>query len=289
MTARDDKLQTSTVTVTGLSCGLVSLRLRPALLFYAMYRPPFVFVLASLRLTRLGIHIFSALALASVYPKLSSTTQRRLLRWWSQALLKVLNVRHLTHGQPSAVDKAACLFVANHISWLDIFAVNIATPARFVAKSEVSQWPVLGWLVQRSGTLFVRRAVRSDAVRVNTLVTDLLQQGRAIALFPQGTSTTPEQTVHFHAPLLQSAIAANALVQPVAIFYHDGQGVQHDAAAFVGDTTFMQSLWKIVCTPGLRVTVSYLPPMDATGQDRRVLAARAQQAVNERLAQHCQG
>lgn len=253
-----------------------------------MYRSPYLYIQASLRLTRLGIHIFVALILASVYPSLNSSTQRLLMRWWSQGLFNVLNVRHLTHGQPSQVSGVACLFVANHISWLDIFAVNIATPACFVAKSEVSQWPVLGWLVQRSGTLFVRRAVRSDAVRVNTLVSSLLQQGRAIALFPQGTSTTPEQAVHFHAPLLQSAIAANAMVQPVAIFYHDEQGARHDAAAFVGDTTFVQSLWKIVCTPTLRVSVSYLPPMDATGQDRRALAASAQQAVNVRLAQHCQ-
>jgi 1-acyl-sn-glycerol-3-phosphate acyltransferase len=253
-----------------------------------MHRSPFVLILASLRLTRVGIHIFGALALASVYPALSPLTQRHLLRWWSRGLLRVLNVHHVTNGSQVLVNDAACLFVANHISWLDIFAVNVTTPARFVAKSEVSQWPVLGWLVQRSGTLFVRRGVRSDAVRVNALVTGLLQQGRAIALFPQGTSTTPEQPVHFHAPLLQSAIAANSQVQPVAIFYHDGQGVRHDAAAFVGDTTFMQSLWRIVCTTDIRVTVTYLPQMDATGQDRRSLAMQAQDAVNMTLARHIQ-
>ena len=119
-------------------------------------------------------------------------------------------------------------------------------------------------------------------------VTRLLLQGRVIALFPQGTSTTPEQPVHFHAPLLQSAIEANSQVQPVAIFYHDRQGIRHDAAAFVGDTTFMQSLWRIVCTPDISVTVTYLPPMDTSGQDRRSLAMQAQDAVNLTLARHIQ-
>ena len=136
-----------------------------------MHRSPLVLILASLRLTRVGIHIFGALALVSVYPSLRPLMQRRLLRWWSQGLLRVLNVHHVTNGPQLLINDAACLYVANHISWLDIFAVNVTTPARFVAKSEVSQWPVLGWLVQRSGTLFVRRAVRSDAVRVNALVT----------------------------------------------------------------------------------------------------------------------
>ena len=253
-----------------------------------MHRTPFLLILASLRLTRLTVHIFGAFALASVYPTLSPSAQRRVMRWWSIGLLNLLNVRHVTSGQPALAGDAACLFVANHISWLDIFAVNVTTPARFVAKSEVSHWPVLGWLVQRSGTLFVRRTVRSDAVRVNALVTSLLKQGSAIALFPQGTSTTPEQSVHFHAPLLQSAIAASAQIQPVAIFYHDRQGVRHDATAFVGDTTFMQSLWKIVCTPDIRVTVTYLPSIDASGQDRRALAVQAQQAVNAALARHIQ-
>lgn len=252
-----------------------------------MQLPPFRLILASFRLARLGIHILGALILASVYPALSHSTQRRTLQWWSLGLLNVLNVRHMTEGQPPLVKGAACLFVPNHISWLDIFAINVTTPAGFVAKSEVSSWPVLGWLVQRSGTLFIRRMVRSDTVRVNACMADLLRQGRALAVFAQGTSSTPEKAVQFHAPLLQSAVAANAQIQPVAVFYHDSNGARHDAAAFVDDTTFMQSLWRIACAPGLQVTVTYLPPVNTAGQDRRALAEMAQGAVNAKLAQHC--
>lgn len=121
--------------------------------------------------------------------------------------------------RPAATGQGRGLsFVPNHISWLDIFAINVTTPAGFVAKSEVSSWPVLGWLVQRSGTLFIRRMVRSDTVRVNACMADLLRQGRALAVFAQGTSSTPEKAVQFHAPLLQSAVAANAQIQPVAVF-----------------------------------------------------------------------
>lgn len=253
-----------------------------------MYRSPLLLVLVSWRLGRLAMHIALAWVAACVYPSLSLSAQRRFMSWWARALLNLLNVSHVSNGQPALNDESACLLVANHISWLDIFALNSVTPAQFIAKSEVNGWPVLGWLVQRSGTLFIRRSVRSDTVRVNASMAGLLQQGRAVAVFAQGTSATPEQPVHFHAPLLQSAVTAGAQVQPIAIFYHDRHGVPHDAAAFVGDITFMQSLWKIVRTPGIQVTVTYLPPMDAVGQDRRALAALAQHAVNARLARHCQ-
>jgi len=251
-----------------------------------MTRSPFLLLVISLRLGCLMGHIVCALAVAGVYPSLSSSAQRRFVCWWSHGLLKLLRVQHHISGQPAAVNAAACLMVANHVSWLDIFALNVRTPAHFVAKSEVKQWPVVGWLVQRAGTLFIRRAVRGDTVHLNARMACLLRQGRAVAVFAQGTSATPEQAVQFHAPLLQCAVAAGVRVQPIAIFYHDKQGLWNDAAAFVDDTTLMQSLWKILCTPGIQVTVTYLTPLDASGQDRRTLAQMTQHAVNAALARH---
>lgn len=255
----------------------------------SMGRSPFFLLRVSWRLSRLALHLVLAFVAACVYPSLSHPVQRRFMGWWSRALLNLLNVTHASSGEPALQTALPRLLVANHISWLDIFAVNSFTPAQFVAKSEVNGWPVLGWLVQRSGTLFIRRTVRSDTVRVNACMAGLLQQGRAVAVFAQGTSSTPEQPVRFHAPLLQSAVAAGAQVQPVAIFYHDRHGVPHEAAAFVDDTTFMQSLWKIVCAPGIQVMVTYLPPITPSGQDRRALADMAQFAVNARLARLCGG
>lgn len=252
-----------------------------------MSRSLYLLVLVSWRLGRLTTHIGLACVLACVYPSISLPMQRRVMGWWSRGLLNLLNVTHVSSGQPALNHGSACLLVANHVSWLDIFAVNVLTPAQFVAKSEVNGWPVLGWLAQRAGTLFIRRSVRSDTVRVNACMAGLLQQGKAVAVFAQGTSSTTDEPVRFHAPLLQSAVAVGAQVQPIAIFYHHRQGMPHDAAAFVGDTTFVQSLWKIVCTPVIQVTVTYLPLLNALGQDRRALAALAQHAVNVSLRQHC--
>lgn len=253
-----------------------------------MKRSPWRLLGISLRLGHLTLHIACAFAVAGVYPKLGLLAQQRFMRWWSRSLLKLLKVQHHVSGQPAGAQAPACLMVANHVSWLDIFALNVVTPARFVAKSEVSGWPVLGLLVQSAGTLFIRRAVRSDTVHVNARIAGLLQQGSAVGLFAQGTSSVPGQAVQFHAPLLQSAVAAGARVQPIAIFYHDKHGHWHEAAAFVDDITFVQSLWQIVSNPGIQVTVSYLPPIDACGLDRRALAEMTQCAVNAALARHMQ-
>lgn len=250
-----------------------------------MLRKPLRLAVASLRLSRLTVHIGYALGVACIYPALGRDAQTRFRQRWSLGLLTLLNVRRISAGAMPDDDARGRLLVANHISWLDIFAINATLPAHFVAKSEVASWPVLGWLVRRSGTLFVRRNRRSDTLQVNERMVALLQQGHSVAVFAQGTSTDGRQPVQFHASLLQSAIDAEARAHPVVVYYHDRQGRRLDTAAFVGDTSFLQSLWQIVCTPDLHVTTVCLPAIVCAGQDRRAVAGQAQQAVNARLAQ----
>ena len=240
---------------------------------------------ASVRLTRLGLHIGYALGIACVYPAWRPAWQSRFRQRWARGVLQLLNVRYAEQGTSFHAPDAGSLLVANHISWLDIFVINAAMPAHFVAKSEVGTWPVLGWLVQRSGTLFVRRDRRSDAVQVNGRITRLLQRGESVAVFAQGTSTDATQPVQFHAALLQSAIDAETRLHPLAVYYHDAHGRRLAATDFVGETSFLQSLWRIACTPRIDVTLTRLPAMDCAGQHRRTIAAQAQQAVNARLMQ----
>lgn len=176
------------------------------------------------------------------------------------------------------------LLVANHISWLDVIAMNAVVPACFVAKSEVRNWPLLGWLCHRAGTLFIKRDIRRDTVRINHNISATLKRGECIALFPEGTSTDSGLPGHFHSSLLQGAIDANACICPVAIRYHDGTGKANSDAAYVDDMSFMQSLWKILCSPALHVSLFYLPPLPCTGKNRRLLAAETQGSIHMALA-----
>jgi 1-acyl-sn-glycerol-3-phosphate acyltransferase len=95
--------------------------------------------------------------LAIIYPHLSRTRQRRILKSWSRQLLTILNIGIQIEGKQPTRIEGGHLMVANHVSWLDIFVLNAIHPAQFIAKSEVRDWPIIGWLCRRSGTMFIPR------------------------------------------------------------------------------------------------------------------------------------
>jgi 1-acyl-sn-glycerol-3-phosphate acyltransferase len=241
-------------------------------------------LLAGFRGARVACHIFYGVLLAFFFPTLKHSLQQRILKDWSSTLLDMLHVKFESHGCFHPANMHGRILVANHVSWLDVIAMNAVVPACFVAKSEIRDWPLLGWLCHRAGTLFVKRNIRRDTVRINLEISGKLKQGECIALFPEGTSTDGELPGHFHSSLLQVAIDLNAAVCPVAIRYHDGAGKASKDAAFVGDMSFVQSLWKILCSPSLHVSLFYLPPLPCAGKNRRLLASEAQGSIHTALA-----
>lgn len=200
-------------------------------------------------------------------------------RWCGQ-MARALGVT--VEGQGRSHDGPA-LIVANHISWLDILAINAVHPARFVSKADVKHWPVLGWLIGCGGTLFIERERKRDALRVVHQIAAALKQGDTIAMFPEGTTGDGTTLLPFHANLLQAAISTDALLQPVALRYADDGGSPSQAVVWVGDSTLAESLWKVVCAKGLRVQVTQLPTIASAGQDRRDLAAQVRREIAEAL------
>lgn len=178
----------------------------------------------------------------------------------------------------------ATLFVANHVSWLDILAMMSVRPMRFVSKSDVRRWPVLGWLVACGGTLFIERGKRSDALRVVHLVAEALRAGDAIALFPEGTTSDGHGLLPFHANLLQAAVVTEVPVQPIALRFADAGSPVSAAAAYVGDMTLVQSLWAVASATGLTAHVALLPVQPTVGLERRALALQLSDAIAAQLA-----
>jgi 1-acyl-sn-glycerol-3-phosphate acyltransferase len=228
---------------------------------------------------RLGLHITGGLGLAAVYPLFSANTQRSILRWWSKKVLAILSVRLGAQGAWPGILEGGVLLVANHVSWVDVFAVNAIRPSSFVAKSEVRAWPVIGTLCTRARTIFICRARRGDAAQAARQMAARLESGECVAVFPEGTSTDGADVRPFHSPLFQSAIEAARPVVPVAIHYHDGAGYPSREAAFIGDMTFVQSLVNILYCESLHVSLVFLRPIDCTGKNRRGVAAEAHAAV----------
>lgn len=237
---------------------------------------------AALRLLRCALHIGrGVLICALVLPFCNPSQRMAYVQRWCRRLLVVLGIEVRPSGVPQT---GAVMFVANHVSWLDILAIMSVRPVRFVSKSDVRGWPVIGWLVACGGTLFIERGRRSDALRVVHLIAAALQAGDAIALFPEGTTSDGHGLLPFHANLLQAAIAAAVPVQPIALRFSDAGSPVSAAAAYVGDMTLVQSLWAVVTARGLTAHVALLPAQPTAGQERRALASRLSDAIAAQLA-----
>jgi 1-acyl-sn-glycerol-3-phosphate acyltransferase len=222
------------------------------------------------RLSRVLMHILSGLAMVyGAWGRMSADQRRDANQRWASQLLRVMGINLVVEGQPHAGGK---LIVGNHVSWLDIMAINATHPSRFVSKAEVGQWPLIGRLVTAADTLYLVREKRRDAKRVLGLMSEALRQGDTVAVFPEGTTGSGHNVMHFHGNLLQSAIDAEVPVQPLAIRYRDRQHEISVAAAYIGDATLIQSLWWVATARELTVHVRILPAQGCRHADRRALA-----------------
>jgi 1-acyl-sn-glycerol-3-phosphate acyltransferase len=230
------------------------------------------------RLTRAILHLLAGLATcALVFPWASAALRERLTRRWSRQLLALCRVQV---EQPAGAPALAhAMVVANHISWVDIFVINSLYPCRFVAKAEIRAWPVLGWLVERAGTVFIARGKRRDLRHIFKGMVDVLRQGQRVAFFPEGTTSLQGRLLPFHANLFEAAIDAKVPVQPVAIEYVDAAGSYPQVVDFVGEITFVQSFLAILSGPPVRARLACLAPIDAAAGERRELAHAAHDAI----------
>lgn len=179
------------------------------------------------------------------------------------------------------------MFVANHISWSDIHAINSIITLRFIAKSEIINWPVFGYLVSRANTLFIDRRSKRDAKRTIDVAVKSLQAGDNLCLFPEGTTTDGTVLHPFKSSLIQAAIEAKAAIRPVAIRYpHPDGGVNIDVA-YAGETTLIQSMQKILAQKQPVIELHFLMPIpaeDVAKQDRRELTLHIETLIRQHLA-----
>ncbi len=191
-------------------------------------------------------------------------------------MLGILGVRldaRLEHAIPGS------LLVANHISWLDIFAINASLPTAFVSKAEVRRWPAIGWLAAMNDTIFLNRGSRGHARVINEAIAAKLDTGKYVGVFPEGTTTDGRSVLPFHAALLQPALAAGRPVIPVAISYWEADGERSLAPRYDGEISFGDCLWNILSRKRLQVRLQTLPALGMNGEGRRDVATAARQAI----------
>ena len=199
------------------------------------------------------------------------------IRSYSRLLLRCFGMRATRVGTPLP---GAAMFVANHVSWIDITLLHSQRAVGFVAKAEIARWPLVGWLATQAGTIYHHRGDNDSLHGVMHQMLARLQEGKAVGVFPEGRTCNGRELGAFHARIFQPAVLAECPVQPVALKYGAGGSAQA-IVAFGPRENFVQNFWRLLGEPSRAVEVHFLAPTHASaeGEGRRRLA----QVCRERI------
>jgi 1-acyl-sn-glycerol-3-phosphate acyltransferase len=202
------------------------------------------------------------------------TLDYRVIRAWSAGLMRVFGFRLKRFGTPLP---GAAMFVANHVSWIDIETLHSQRMMGFVAKREIQSWPVVGWLAQRGETIFHARGSTESLGGVLHEMLARLRGGRSVGVFPEGGTRGGRGLGPFHARIFLAAVEAGVPVQPVALRYGTGGNAQH-IVAFQPRESFFANFVRLLGEPPRDAEIHFLEPIapgEAEGRRRIAELARA--------------
>jgi 1-acyl-sn-glycerol-3-phosphate acyltransferase len=207
-------------------------------------------VIGVLRFCGLVILVLAGLIAGLVSPLMSYQFHCQFITKWHRAVVWIVGIKMEYSG---AEFTSGALIVCNHVSWLDISVLGSRYPVIFLAKAEILGWPVLGYVVRKAGTLFIARGNGSASAAES--ITGALSSNQAVVIFPEGKTTDGLDVARFAPRLFQAAINTGRPVQALGLHYHDSPGNTLTDVSYVGDISFMQSLWKVLCVRGKSVKI----------------------------------
>ena len=202
-----------------------------------------------------------------------------MTRWWSGRIVRIFGFRISRSGQPLP---GMVLFVANHISWLDIELMHSQRIMSFVAKAEIARWPLVGWLARRAGTIFHQRGNGRSLNAVMQRVVESLRGSMAVGVFPEGGAGAGDRVGTFHARIFQVAVDAQVPIQPVALCYGNG-GRMDLRVPFAPNEKFFANFMRLLGDPAREAQVRFLQPILAHGDGRRQIAQAARASIAQAL------
>jgi len=208
--------------------------------------------------------------------------------WATFARLLGMTVRII--GKPATGGSRPVVFVANHSSWLDVPVLGGQLDGCFVAKSEVSRWPLVGTIARLGRTVFVSRH-RGATLSERDSMRGRLAAGDSLILFPEGTTSDGSRVMPFRSTFFAIADGDRPpLIQPVSVAYDRLGGLPTGRAcrplfAWYGDMDIASHFWRLAQHSGLRVTVLLHAPLDPTlFPDRKALSRAVWGAVADGAA-----
>lgn len=191
----------------------------------------------------------------------------------------ILNLEVIAEGD---IPQQPTLIVSNHISWLDIAVLGSLTHTSFLAKEEISRWPIIGWFARSAGTLFLPRG-KGQTHLVSQAISKRLQGDHALTLFPEATTTDGRQVKPFFPRLFGAAIESGIPVLPVALRY-EVDGKIDETAPFIDDQHILANAVRILSRRGSRVRVHFGSILDSQDVERKALADAAYRQVTAMLS-----
>lgn len=198
----------------------------------------------------------------------------RMARHWSAGLMRIFGFRLSRGGTPLP---GAVMYVANHVSWIDITLLHSQRLAGFVAKREIRSWPLIGWLAERGDTIFHQRGNAESLDGVMGAMLERLREGRPVAVFPEGRTRDGREVGPFHARIFQPAVEAGVPVQPVALCYGE-RGRAQTLVAFAHGESFLGNFLRLLGEPAREAAILFLAPIvpgDSVGRRQIAETARA--------------
>ena len=209
-----------------------------------------------------------------------STEQHKIIQTWLHRSAEIIGVDIQVHGTPA---QSPVFVVANHISWLDIIIISSVLPVSFLSKAEIRNWPIIGTLAAKAGTLFIRRGSKNGAAEAVELVKVKLKAGHSVASFPEA-KTTDGTSVHvFHARLFAAAIETNTPIQPVALRYpplEENSDTRINAIVpYVEGPNLVQHAFRIMCAKRTIAEVTIRDVLQDDDQLRKEIAQSARDTI----------
>lgn len=239
-----------------------------------------VILLSSLAL--LAVPVMLTLSIGSD-KSVPNSRQKAYRTKWQKRVVQVIGLNLTVRGNDKknmTESKQAALWVANHISWMDI-AVLGSQGVGFLSKAEIRRWPVIGWLGEKSGTVFIERGGKNASQKAAAAIANKINEGDSILVFPEGTTSSGEEVRRFHARIFAPALDHQLLVQPIVLQYLDDHGRVHPKSAW-NDQNFFSNLLGVLAQKQIHVVLTYLPMIDATKfNERRHIAKSIENQIRE--------
>jgi lyso-ornithine lipid O-acyltransferase len=194
---------------------------------------------------------------------------------WSKGLSKILNIKIKVYGKSVNVKG---LIISNHLSYIDILVAGTIFPLRFTPKSDIANWPFLGWFIRCSKPIWVDRTSKRSSQKTLNEFINTLQHNINLLIFPEGTTTDgKEGLLPFKSTTFEAAVKGNLSVYPILIHYKEDA---NNLISWYDDTTLFDHVWKVFGMKQIEAEVHILNTIAPPSTDRKTFSSEVHKVMD---------